>query len=150
MKLKEIVWEKSRNNSAVQSGKIGGEYVAIIKKIGKQYECLAGNGILTAPGNAQWEDSEQGAKLLCRMILEAQINRFCDGRLEISFTRPREFHVSSVAGEEGGDQVRQGGFYTASDLPEAVTQFIREKFHNGDNAPIVCLHLDKLEARRTS
>lgn len=147
MKLKEIIWEKSRKNSAVQSGRIGTEYVALIKKIGKQWECAAGNGILQG-GAPVWVGSEQLAKRLCAEILAGEIESFCDGKLDIG--PEHEYLVSSVVGDEAIGQVRHGGIYKASSLADAVAQLIKGKFKNGDGAPLTGLCLDKLQARRTS
>ena len=153
MKLKEIIWERSRNNRSIWTGKIGGEYVATMKKIGNQFECCAGNGLLSAPGNTLMCDTKdlEFAKRFCVFIFAKEIERFCDGKLldDPLAPKPREFHVSCVVGDEAVGQIRQGGIYEATDLPEAVAQFLREKFKHPDKLPVTLLHLDKLEARRT-
>jgi len=152
MKLKEIVWEQSRKNRAIWTGKIGNEYVATMKRIGNQFECCAGNGLLSAPGNTLMCDTKdpEFAKRFCAFIFVKEIERFCEGKLldDPLAPKPREYHVSCKVGEEGGDQVRQGGIYEAADLPDAVALFIRDKFKHGDGAPVILLHLDKLEAKR--
>lgn len=148
MRLKEIVWEKSRSNSAVQSGRIGTEYVAVIKKVGKQWECTAGTALFQGGSAPVWAGSEKIAKDMCKAIIAGALESFCEGRLEAGPLR--EHHVSTVVGEPGGDQVKKGGFYSAVDLPEAVAMFIRQNFRHPDELPVTLLCLDKLEARRTS